>query len=355
MALKDFLRRKEPLLAVDIGSTSLKILEFDIINGVPTVVNLGYSEYDGPVFGGFVINKPEKVAETFKRLMEASGMVDRRVALAIPSAGVFSKRIKIPRMAAKDLDANVKFEAARFLPDKLDALKIDFHVLGEVGNSYDILLIAVKNDVVESFMSALMMIGLQTAVMDIEIFSVQNMFEVAHPEMLEQACLLIHVGARGSAMNLVRAGDSLVVDNISVGGKAFTDAIVAATGLDFAQAETLKKSPEQLRSNDLAWAAVTKKMEEMASQISRQLNLIKGAAGLTGPVDRILLAGGGARLPEFSRIIKEHTGVDTQYLAVSRGLQISDNIDRTYLEQMEPYLAVAGGLTLRQPGDKNII
>ncbi len=119
MALKDFLRRKEPLLAVDIGSTSLKILEFDIINGVPTVVNLGYSEYDGPVFGGFVINKPEKVAETFKRLMEASGMVDRRVALAIPSAGVFSKRIKIPRMAGADPGANGKFLAGGFLAHKL--------------------------------------------------------------------------------------------------------------------------------------------------------------------------------------------------------------------------------------------
>ena len=355
MALTDFLRRKEPLLAVDIGSSALKILEFDFVNGQPNVINLGYAEYDSPVFAGFLINKPDKVAETFKKLMEASGMSDRRLAMALPSSCVFSKRIKIPKMAVRDLDSNVRFEAARYLPDKIETLRMDYHILGEVGNNYEVLLAAVKNEIVDSYMAALLMIGLQTAVMDIESFALQNCFEMAHPEYLEQACLLVHMGARGCALNLCQGGNSLFADNISIGGKSFTDAIMLATKLDFQKSESLKKQPEELRRNQVAWEACLKKMQDFAAQLNRQITLMKGASGLSRPIDRILIAGGGVRLPEFSRIIKEQTSIDTQFLGVAKSLQLSDNIDRAYLEHLEPFLAVVAGLTVRQPGDKNIL
>lgn len=356
MSWKDLFKKKESLISIDIGSSAVKLLELDLTENTPTVVNVGVAPLSGEIFANNIISKSEKVAEHISSLLEANSIADKRVCVALPGPSVFTKKIKMPKMSLNELHSNIYFEAGNFIPHNIEAVRLDYHILGESGkNQLDVLVVAVKNEIIDSFTNTLSLAGLEAAVVDVDYFALQNMFELCYPELFEKTVALINVGARYSSINICRKGESLFTGDIAVGGKLFTEAVAEVAGVSPEEAEKIKRTgdpstPEIETIND----AIDKKVEYVASEFNRQLSFFWNASGSDEGIDSIMLTGGGSLISRLSEDLAEKTGLECAMLDSFKGLQAAEGIDPEYLKQLSPIMSINVGMGIRQPGDKVI-
>lgn len=362
MKLASLFRKKESLIAIDIGSSAIKMLELDMKGARPKLLNIGISPVTGEIFSNNALTKGEKLAEQISALLEANSVADKRVCTAVPGPSVFTKRIKMPKLDPGELATNIQFEAGNFIPHNIDAVKLDYHVIGESGkNQLDVLVVAVKNEILDSFMDCFSYAGLEVAVADVDSFALQNMFELGYPEMLSKTVALVNIGARYSSINICKNGQSLFTGDVSVGGKLFTDAIAEVMGVPADQAETLKRKkkggPSNAQNDAIAGAVqdiLDRNIEYVASELNRQLSFFWNASGAEEQIDSIMLTGGGSLVPGLVEELSEKTGINCALLDPLRGIEHGEGFDAAYLQEIGPLFSVAVGMGIREPGDKVI-
>jgi type IV pilus assembly protein PilM len=274
----------------------------------------------------------------------------------MPGSSVFTKRVKMARMSLEELADNIQLEAGNFIPHNINAVKLDYHILGEAGkNQMEVLVVAVKEEVVDSFMDTLAFAGLEAAVIDVDYFALQNIFELANPERVDKTVGLINVGARFSSINICSNGASLFTGDVSIGGKLFTEGLIEQLSVSADEAEQMKRSPALAgEMADEVREALEKNIEYVASEFNRQLSFFWSASGAEETIDRILIAGGGARIAGLVEEMSEKTGIVCEYIDPLIGIEVPAGFDKAYIREISPVVGVAAGLALREPGDKLI-
>ena len=356
MNLRKLFQKSESLVSVDIGSGSVKIVELDLSGAKPRLVNIAISPLSADIFTNNTITKPEKVSEKIAALLESNSINDKRAATAMPGPSVFTKKIKMPKLAMAELSNSVQFEAGNFIPHNVDAVKLDFHVIGEAGkNQLDILVVAVKNEIIESFVNTLALAGLETAVVDVDYFALQNVFELGYPELLSNTVALVNIGTRHSSINICRNGESLFTGNISLGGKQFTDAIAEGLGVQPSEAEDLKRNRHSNKTlQDAVQDIMDRNIEYVAGEFNRQLSFFWNASGADEGIDKIVLTGGGSLVPGLIEELAEKIGIECMMLDPFKGIECGSNVDQAFLKEISSTMSVCVGMGLRQPGDKEI-
>ena len=352
--LKDLLKKHESLVALDLGATALKLVELDITGEKPRLCNIALMKIGADVFSGNVLSKAEKVSEIISTLLEESQIADKRVITAMPAPSVFTKRIKMQKMDYDELDNNIQFEAGNFIPHSLDAVKLDYHIIGDAGkNQLDILIVAVKNEIIDSFLDCFSLAGLEAAVVDVDYFALQNVFEFNYPEYISKTTALINIGARYSSINICQGGQSLFTGDISVGGKLITDAISEELQVSVEEAEKYKVSQDSRGDHKVEVEdIIDRSIEQVASEFNRQLSFFWSASGSDDGIDHIMLSGGGAKLPGLVDELSEKTGLKCESMDPFRHVMCDTSFDKVYLKDLAPLMSVGLGLAMRQPGDK---
>ncbi|MCB0352081.1 MAG: type IV pilus assembly protein PilM [Bdellovibrionales bacterium] len=350
MVFKGLFRRSEALVSIDFGASAIKLVELDLANSTPRLANIGMLPVSGEIFTGNTLSRGEKAADIVSALLESNGVEERRVVTAMPGPSVFTKKIKMQKMGLEELASNIQFEAGNFIPHNIDAVKIDFHIIGESGkNQLDILVIAVKNEIIESFVDCVALSGLETAIVDVDYFALQNIFELSYPEHIEDTVALINVGARYSSINICRGGESLFTGDIAVGGKAVTEAVETMAGLSSEEAERMKC---QDPTNEAVKLIIEDQVEQSASEFNRQLSFFWSASGAEEGIDRIYITGGGSLIPGLREQLAEKTGLECSVLDPLKGIDAGESFDEALLRELGPRMAIGLGMSLRQPADK---
>jgi type IV pilus assembly protein PilM len=353
-SLQSIFRKNESLITIDIGSSGIKMLEVVHVGKVPTVVNFGYAPFITDVFSGNAITKVEVVGEILSTLIENKGGTDKRVATAVPGPGVFTKKIKVQKVSSKELAGNITLEASNIIPHSIDAVKLDYHIIGESGkNTLDVLVAAVKSEVIESYIESLARAGLETALVDVDHFALHNACELAYPEYKKETVAVINVGARYTSIGISAQGESLFTGDVPVGGKSFTEAIVSGLGVTSEVAEAIKKG----RGGDPALALkaleiISSHLESVTQEIARQLTFFWNASGANDAISRVVVFGGGALVPNFIEELEKRVGVTCERGDSLKGFSVSAEMAQDKLRDLKPLLGVCAGMALRQPGDR---
>lgn len=356
MGLTDLFKRGEDLLSIDIGASGVKVIELERAGSKPRLLNVGVAPLAGEVFSGNAIAKPDRVAEQISFLIESNEIDPKRVATAVPAPSVFTKRIKMPRVGLSELSANVRLEAGNFIPHNVDQVRLDFHVLGESGkNQLDVLVAAVKNEVTDSYLDCMAMAGLEVAVLDVDFFALQNVFEINYPELVDDTVAIINVGARYSSINICRGGNPVFTGDISVGGKLFTEAISQELGVSVEEAELLKRKPEKDKDqSDRVRDILDRNLEYAAGEFNRSLSFYWNAAGSSEAIARILMTGGGSVVEGLVDELAEKTGLVCELLDPLREIDLGDSFDEEYVKDVAPLIGIGVGMGIREPGDREV-
>ncbi len=352
-ALNPF-RREEGFVALDIGSSSIKMVEAIGEKRGYRLVNLGILPLPPTAVQNNVIADKEVVVKTIRMLVQANGVRATRVISAVPGRAVIIKKVQLPTQDEEELEANVEFEANNVIPESLENVNLDYQVLNylEGGKKMDILLVAVKKEIINSYTDVIEKAGLTPAIMDVDYFALENMYETNYEPEPDAADGLIHIGARYTSINVLRNGLSTFTGDLPVGGETFTEGLMQALQISFGQAETFKITSllEGKKRADLE-ALLKPACVSLADELARTFRLY-GASGTEERIDSIYLSGGSAKVPGLGPILEERLDVPVRFAEPFRGFSVARNIDRDYLAEVDLLLAVGAGLSVRRPGDK---
>ena len=348
------LKRDEPYLSIDIGSSSIKVLEVRGTVGQLRLTNWATLPTPPSAIQNNMVYETTAVAQATQALIESHGVHARKVITAVPGPAVIIKRVTLPAQSAQELENTILFEAGNFIPEDLENVNLDYQITDYLddGKRMEVLLVAAKKDIVTSYTETVRAAGLLPIVIDVDYFALENMFEVNYDVVSEHAIALVNIGARYSSINILKGGRSTFTGDVPVGGRDISEALMRDLGVSAEEAETLKAggTNEKVPADHSA-AVIESATAALIEEIHHALSFFWTAA-TDETIDKLYLSGGVARMPSLAQQLGERIQAPVEIAQPFANVSIDRAIDSAQLHQQAPEFAVAMGLAVRRSEDK---
>ena len=354
-----FLSKRKNLVGLDIGSSAVKAVELkDLGKGKGhQLVNVGVEPLSPEAIVDGAIMDSALVAETIQRLFASNRIKAQDVAISLSGHAVIIKKISLPQMSHEELAESIQWEAEQYIPFDVDDVNIDYQVLdgpslsGE-GNM-DVLLVAVKKDKISDYTTVLANAGKTAQVVDVDVFALQNAYEINYDVPYDQVVALINLGASVTNIAILQSGSPIFWRDITIGGNLYTEAIARELGLPFEQAEQLKRGQQvEGASADRVPGILKTVSEQVGTEIQKTLDFFK-ATSSSDPVSLMVLSGGASRTPGLTEYLGQRFDATVENLDPFQKIVVSERqFPAERLEPLASASAIAVGLALRKADDR---
>lgn len=347
-----FGRKKQPLLGIDISSTSIKLLELSRSGGRYRVESYAVE----PLPPNSVIEKnitdATLVGEAIGRAVKKSGTRTRTAACAVAGSAVITKVITMPAgISDQDMESQIQIEADQYIPYPLEEINLDFEVLGPSPtepNRVEVLLAASRGDNVDVRVAAMEVAGLQTRVVDVEAFALENAVSLiaSHggPAQDSNILAVMDVGATTSTLSVLEQGKIIYTREQVFGGRQLTEEIQRRYGLSYEEAGLAKRQgglPDNYEPEILQPFK-----ESMVQEIHRALQFFYSSSQV-GAVDHLIVAGGCASIGGIEEMIQEKIGTTVSRANPFATMSVASRVRTESLANDAPAMMIACGLALR--------
>ncbi len=356
MSFLDFLFKKKgkSVLGVDIGSSSLKVVQLRKEGGkavLETYGELALGPYGGREVGQATNLSADQISETLKDLMSEAKVTTQSCGVSIPFARSFLTLVNLPYASdAKEQKTIIELEARKYIPVPTSEVQLDWFIVpdqnplqskkgdSEPGKTVEVLLVAVHNDELSILQKTIANAGLTASFFEIEIFSTirATVDEPIKPVMV------LDVGAASTKTYVIEHGVVALSHSISMGSQEITRAISVANNLSIARAEQLKKekglTEPAFSSPEMVFARIFAEARRV---------LIQYETAHKKSVTSIVLTGGGGITKELGTYAKKVFSIDVR-VANPFSKTEAPAFMRPVLEEIGPGFAVAVGLALRK-------
>ncbi len=349
-SLKSFFRPKQkPTLGIDIGSHTIKLIEFEGSGDKRCLKTVGRTLLPkGAVVDGS-LKEREIVEECLKNLISNCAPKLKRVSASISGYSVIVKRINVPYLTEREIEENLIIESEKYVPFEIEEVYIDFSILkmDEERGESDIFLVAAKKEIVDEYADLLESIGLIPSIIDVDAFCLANAFEMAYGRS-DEAAVLIDIGATKTNLNIVKSGMPVFTRDMAFGGEHLTEAIEEATGLNNLEAEKVKiiGTKDDLLKKEVS-ETIVRIVDLWVEEVGKAINFYKASSPNDGQPTCIFLSGGTSLLSGIETIFTKKLGLETKKFNCLSELIIPKEIDKKYVQRIEPQMAIASGLALR--------
>jgi type IV pilus assembly protein PilM len=337
-------------IGLDIGSGYLKIVQlkdtkggyelelFDMLPLPPELI------VDGSIIDSL------RVVDSLKELARKAKVKSKDVVISMAGhSSVIIKRVALPDMSEEELYESIKFEAEQYIPFDIEDVNLDFQILGpkEEPGQMDVILVAVKRDVINEYLSVVKESGFNCQIVDVNSFALENIYEVNYEIESGKNIALVNIGASTINMNILKGGMSAFTRDSAVGSNLHTEVLQREFNLTYDVAERLKRGEtvENISPQD-AFSVMELASEEIIGEVNRSLEYFHE------DINEVVLSGGCALVKDFPKLLAEKIGVETKIVQPFKNIKIPKKFDMTYIEEVAPILAVAAGLALRRPADR---
>lgn len=349
-------KKKKDLLGVDIGSSSIKVVQLRESRGVYHLRRMGFALLPQDAIVDNSIMDSTAVVEVLRNLVQELKIGTKSVATSISGHSVIIRKIQLPIMTEEELEWSIQFEAEQYIPFEISEVNLDFQILGPDAaepSQMNVILVAAKKDFVNDHVAIFRECGLTPEVMDIDCFAVQNAFEMNHGVIADTIVGLINMGAGAINVNVLKGGASVFTRDIQVGGGMFNEEIQKQLGLSSEAAERAKISGGGAGVDHTALSEIMESAaENLAQEVQRSLDFFS-ATSADEKVQKIYLTGGCSKVDYIRTVLSTRLGVDVEVLNPFHAMQVSaKEFDSDYLDSVGPMFSVAVGLAMRRMGDK---
>ena len=360
-----FSKQSQSVLGIDIGSSSIKVIQLSRKNGravLETYGELSLGPYAGKGVGQATNLPLEKIIEAIKDILKEKevNITTKICGVAIPFASSLMAVIEMPTASPKQLEQMIPLEARKYIPVPISEVALDWYVIPKDKNpesdqsqasgilpgiipKLEVLIVAIHNDTVTRYKEILTRVELDANFFEIEIFS--TMRSVLDQEITP--ILIIDMGATSTKLYIVERGILRSSHMINRGSQNITDELSKSLGISASDAENLKREKGLLGEvNGI----------ETKNVISFTLNYIFSEAShvilayqkkYNKNVSKVVLVGGGSALKGVVDVAK--TNFQTEVVA---GDPFSKVVSPAFLEKIlhdtGPEFAVAVGVALRR-------
>ncbi|UCH83127.1 MAG: type IV pilus assembly protein PilM [Candidatus Latescibacterota bacterium] len=353
--MKFLSRRSKSSVGLDIGSSSVKIVEIDHGKDGPVLKNYGIVKLPPEAIVEGEIMDRSLVIEGIQECMAKANVDKQDVVTAVSGRAVIVKKIIMDKMNPDDAKEAVFWEAEQHVPFDIDDVCLSFEILKEdVGaNQMEVLLVAAKKEMVDTHANLIRDAGYNPVIIDVDSFAVQNAYELTEDEAGNRVTGLINIGSDVTNINIVQNNIPLFTRDLSVGSTAFIEALQRELGVSFEEAEEMMSGDAEIEDEEKCRDIVSSACGELSMGIERSLSFLK-TAGDAEQLDEVVLSGGGARIPWLRDILRDKHDVEFKINDSVGKIRRADGLE-THSEQdlgrVAPMLTVSLGLALRREGN----
>lgn len=358
--LSKLLHNKKRMAGLDIGSSSVKIMEIEgdsienakLINYAIEPIPAHLSSYE------VQLENIEELAEIVRKCWKKSGITTKNMVLALPNSAIISKRTIVPIFdEEEELKLHLENEVIKYLPSGIttNEISLDYSIIGVNNQSptdYDVLLIAAKKEKIEERVAIVAAAGLVPVIVDVEQYSLQSMLRLMKgDEFNNKTYLLLDASATTLRMMVFRNGDMIASRDTNIGGINLTKDLMSNLNINFTEAEKIKIE----RSGDETYEIIEKTF--LNNYISEFMSAFQYFITSTSvpSIDELILIGGTAGIYKIEDAFKEAILESNEqnikaepYIARPlHNLQKNEKINLTKFTQDEPGLFLVTSLALR--------
>jgi type IV pilus assembly protein PilM len=362
-----FFRKKQSFLGIDLGSTSIKLVELGLEKGVPTLLTYGYAER---AMGNIVKGDPEKVqkkaVELLIKLHKKAQAKSYKAFTALPNFAVFTSVITLPVMSKKELVQAIHYEAKKFIPIPVSDTILDWKIIEEVKplktfkpspekeekkspeqipvitpekKMYRILLTAASKNLVKRYVEIFRLADIELLALETEAFSLARALIGRDPAVT----MIIDFSAVTTDVIIIEKGIPILSRSIDVGGVTITRAIANILNIDFKRAEQFKRDVGLVGPGKIP-EIIKETIRPIFEEIKYSLEIYQHQTGKT--IEKIILSGGSTYLPNLAEYFTEL--LNTKVLIANPWARITYPEElKPALEEIAPRFSVAIGLALR--------
>lgn len=344
--------KKKNVAGLDIGSSSIKMVELDGKANSLNLVGLGFENLPDETIIDGQIMELNVVSDVIKNVCTNSGVGADRVVTGVSGHSVIIKNIVLPPMSQEELEESIDWHAEEHIPYDLADVSLDYQVTDNRSDATNVLIAACKRDRIDSIRQAVQLAGKEPAIVDVDTFALQNCYELNYQPDDSQVVTLLNIGASTMNVNIVKGMRSLFSRDITLGGSQFTDTLQRNLGLNFQQAESVKRGVmNAVEGVDQASVEplINNVTEAVAMEIQKTFDFYRATTEDNETVvQKILISGGGSKLQGFAQALESRLELPVEILDPFRSIKVdSRKFDPAYISEIMPEMAVAVGLAMR--------
>jgi type IV pilus assembly protein PilM len=281
---------------------------------------------------------------------------------SVAAQSVFARFVKLPAVEQEKIERIIAFEAQQNVPFPIDEVVWDYQLIGGGGGDDEqvqVVLVAIKADLLEEINGAVEETGLRTAIVDVATMALYNAFRYNYSD-LSGCSLLVDIGARTTNLFFIEP-QKIFSRSIPIGGSSVTAAISKEFGEPFAAADLRKKrdgfvslggayaepsDPQVARVSKLMRSTMTRLHAEVMRSISHYRAQQQGSAP-----ERLFLCGGTASIPYLREFFREKLQLPVEFFNSLRNVAIAESALIEELTRSAHLLGELVGLALRSVGD----
>ncbi len=343
------------VVGVDIGSSSVKVVELRRERGAAALVTYGELQlgpYAHTDIGRATNLGPGVLAEALMDILREANVQSRAAAFGISYAASFLTVITLPTREGGEIASMVPIEARKYVPVPISEVTLDWFVIPEARGAERsggqppttrVLLAAIHNEALAKYRAVAKGAALATGFTEMEVFS------TIRSSVLEEdgTVAIVDFGAATTKLYVVAGGIVQRTHSMPVGSQDMTLSLAQALTLTVAVAEELKRQtglveggndPRIRQSLDFA-------LSRILSETHRVMRAYEGAA--RAKITKVILAGGGALLRELPAYATASLGRTAVLADPFAKVEYPAFLEET-LKEAGPSFAVALGVALRR-------
>ncbi|MBI4250606.1 type IV pilus assembly protein PilM [Candidatus Uhrbacteria bacterium] len=370
-----FQKKELSLLGVDIGTSSVKIVELSVTgDGKRSLLNYGMVEQPPQSVRGLTQEESSSVAGYIRAILEKTKFATKRTNAALPTYSVFSSLISLPAMSDEELESAIQWEAKKIIPLPLEEIELDSKILNKgmkkkgglpfgkkeekkeeekEDKTVRVLITGASKDTVSRYTTIFQECGLHLASLETEMIALSR--SLVGGDMAET--MVVEIGANLTDIIIIEGGVPFLGRSIETGGTAMTRAIVTSLGISEKRAEQLKRDIGVTALDESGGSAgvpaiLKSTLEPIVHEIRYTLDLYKNypvtpTGKGSGTVDKIILTGGSALLPGLVEYLGKELDMRVVLSDPWNGIEYPSDL-KPVLASLGPKFSVAIGLAMRE-------
>lgn len=351
--------RSKGNLGVDIGTSSIKVVELEKKGGRFSLANYAIFEMTGSgvstksneAWASILKLPDQEIAVGIKEVIKKANITSVDAVVSIPSFSTFATVISMPYVTNEDLARAIPFEAKKYVPIPLDEVILEWSIVG-VSNgdttkggkpaTVDVFLAAVPKDETVRYQNIMKAGGLKLKALELENSA---LIRALLGNDLSPT-VIVNIGGRSTSIIIANRGYERLSHNYEVGGFEITKAIAQSLNINLEKAEELKRKFGIKKGEDnVITESMISLIDMMVFETQKTISNYEEAKG--EKILNVILIGGLANMPGLLEYFTEK---------LKRGVTLGNPFSRIiYPPELESLTAelssifsVAIGLAMRE-------
>ena len=347
-------------LGIDIGTSAIKIVEFEKEGGRFALKNYGLFEFKSSD-GASATTDLKQVQNIFKlpdseiiwgikEVLKKAKIRATDAVASIPSFSTFATVIDMPYLSEQDLAKSLPFEARKYIPIPLSEVVLDWSIIdipkgqsdATKPTTVEVFLAAVPKDETIRYQRIMQGAGLNLRALELENSALIRALlgNDLSPTMI------VNIGGRSTSIVIINRGYERVSHNYEIGGFEITKSIARSLSISLEKAEELKKKLGLKEIDENIINSAMKSLVDMMAFETRK-TMTNYEETKNQKISRVLLVGGLINMPNFANYFQNKLGREV-FIGNALARVVYPQTLSLITQELSSTFAVAAGLAMRE-------